>query len=86
MEAVKIEKYPNLSDSKVSWYLVKRDGVVVGLLEKWRDTRTETHPWKAWGLVPKSAPVATPNPFHGAFYKADGYKTAAVNAVLANAV
>ena len=28
-------------------YLVKRDGVVVGLIEKYRNTRTEHHPWKA---------------------------------------
>jgi hypothetical protein len=28
-------------------YLVKRGGNVVGVVEKYPDTRTEKHPWKA---------------------------------------
>lgn len=29
-------------------YLLKCNGTVIGTLEKYRDTRTEHHPWKAF--------------------------------------
>lgn len=57
-------------------YLVKdQDGNVVGLLEKYPNTRTDRHPWKAflgYGMTLK---------FLGAFYPEDGGRDAALGAV-----
>jgi hypothetical protein len=69
-------------DRKVSTYLVTVDGRPVGLLEKWRDTRTTTNPWKAF-LLDGSASPPRPNTMLGAFYAADGGREAALAAVVA---
>ena len=54
-------------------YLVRRGGVVVGLLEKYPDTRTEKHPWKA--LRPYTGEMV------GCFYPEEGGKAAALMAL-----
>ena len=73
---------PNRDSKRESAYLVHVNGVVVGFVTKYRNTKSEKHPWKAFGLVPTGAPITTCNPYYGAFYGVDGYKDAAVNAVV----
>lgn len=34
--------------SKCDSYMVKAEGKVIGFLDKYRNTKTETHPWKAF--------------------------------------
>lgn len=83
---VTLEKRKQFPGSqKFAEYLVRADGVVIGLVTKFHDDRWTTHPWKALGLVPRGAPITTPNPFLGNFFKADGGKQAAVAAVVAHA-
>lgn len=48
VKELKIELNAPISRPDVKHYLVRREGTVVGLLEKWRNNRTDTHPWKAW--------------------------------------
>lgn len=51
----------------------------VGVLTKFKDTRTEKHPWKAFvGVGERIRHI-------GAFYPEDGVKEAALEAVLASA-
>jgi hypothetical protein len=53
-------------------YLVFRGADVIGMLEKYRDTRSERHPWKAfWGTGEKVS-------YLGAFYPEDGGRAAAL--------
>jgi len=48
-------------------YLVRNEnGLIIGMLEKYRNTRTETHPWKAFQSF------GAQREFLGAFYAADG--------------
>jgi hypothetical protein len=51
-------------------YLVKRNGVVIGLLEKYPDSKYEKHPWKA--LLPYSGEMV------GCFYPEEGGKASAL--------
>ena len=60
-------------------YTVKKDGVIIGLLEKYNNTRTEQHPWKAFKGHGGGCCVK----FLGAFYPAEGGKTAALAAIAA---
>jgi len=58
-------------------WLVMDGERIVGQLEKYNNTRTETHPWKAFsgtGFARK---------FIGAFYAEDGGKEAALEVILA---
>ena len=58
-------------------YKVMEGSEIVGLLEKYNDTRTETHPWKAylgWGMDTK---------FLGSFYPGEGGKPEAIRAIAA---
>jgi hypothetical protein len=58
-------------------WLVKDDnGNILGLLEKYNDTRTDKHPWKAF-----SGHGATCE-YLRAFYAEEGGKTAAIAAVV----
>lgn len=50
----------------------KGTGKRLGLLTKFKDTRSEKHPWKAYDSV---------GGFIGAFYHSEGGKRAALNAV-----
>lgn len=59
-----------------SLYLIRVNGRAVGLLEKYPNTRTETHPWKAFLGVGLKAD------YQGAFYAEDGGKKAALDAIL----
>jgi hypothetical protein len=63
-------------------FLVKADGRVVGMIEKYRNTRTEIHPWKAFSGVGMTAQ------YIGAFYPEDqrfSARSSAIQAVLAAA-
>ena len=77
---VKVELYRKSGGSQSpSVYLVKVDGVLKGRLEKFPNTRTDTHPWKAFAFQ-------NGDPMHadkvGFFYAADGGKKAAVAALV----
>lgn len=64
--------------------LVIRDGKAIGLLEKYRNTASETHPWKAFFYsVPPGPNVKTE--YLGAFYAAQGGKRAAIQAIIKQA-
>jgi hypothetical protein len=65
--------------SKETVLLVRVDGVLVGLLTKFRDTRTVKNPWKAYAAVGHASKRI------GSFYASDGGKLAALAAVLAAA-
>jgi hypothetical protein len=54
------------------------DGKEAGLITKYRNTRTEQHPWKAWLGVGESCR------HHAAYYPAGGGREAALNAVVRN--
>lgn len=67
-----------------SRHLVRRDGVAIGLLERYRNTSTDTHPWKAFFyIVPPGPKVQTE--YLGAFYQPQGGKRAAIQAILKRA-
>jgi len=53
------------------------DGREIGLLTKYRDTRTEWHPWKAF------AGIGMSSRFLAAYYPSEGGKDAALAAVVA---
>ena len=59
---------------RASVYLVKKgpggDEMIVGMLEKYRNTRTETHPWKAF------AGHGATRSYLGAFYGPTGREDA----------
>lgn len=80
---VTVRKIDHISCKKEAWYLVEKDGKDIGMLVKWRDTRSDKHPWKALGPLP--ATPATPRPFLGAFYPEDGGREKATQAILDNA-
>lgn len=55
-------------------YLVKDEmGRDIGMLVKWRNTRTDRHPWKAFGPLVNSS---EPRKFLGAFYGPNGKRDA----------
>ena len=63
MTITKVFKAPKGS---ASLYLVKDDrGTPIGFLEKFRNTRTETHPWKAF----RFEGYEDRNHYLGAFYE-----------------
>lgn len=76
--SVKVESYRKARGSSPSVYLVRLDGRVVGLLEKFRNTRQDTHPWKAFG--PRNG--STQNLLLGVFYQEDGGRKAALEAII----
>lgn len=47
-ERVKVTKVRDARGARSAMFVVSLDGVELGLLEKYRDTRTDTHPWKAF--------------------------------------
>lgn len=58
-------------------YLVKDTyGAVIGMLEKYHNTRTETHPWKAFHSF------GMQRSFLGAYYTDEGGKSAAIKAIV----
>jgi hypothetical protein len=60
-------------------YLVKRaaggDEMIIGMLEKYNNTRSETHPWKAW------LGFGATRQYLGAFYAEEGGREAALSAI-----
>jgi hypothetical protein len=58
-------------------FLVKRAGTPIGLVTKFRDTRTTKNPWKAFRLD-GSAEQARPNTMLGAFYGPTGKREALI--------
>lgn len=82
MDGVKVTQVRKAKEKEMSaQYIVELHGRLVGVLEKYRNTRTETHPWKAFG-PPKTVPE--PNDFYGAFFGANG-KARALETVLGQA-
>jgi len=74
---VKIEEVPTtVVNRKWKQYLVKVDGNIIGLLEKWNNTKTEKHPWKAFKGHGKACS------FLRSFYPNEGGKDAAIMAVV----
>jgi hypothetical protein len=62
------EKVPQRHSPAV--YLAKCEDKVVGMLEKYKNTRTDTHPWKAY----KGS--GAERVYLGVFYGKTGYKDA----------
>jgi hypothetical protein len=72
-----VEQVRKAGTGTAALFIVKNEaGKVIGLLEKYRDTRHETHPWKAFIGVGMNAK------YLGAHYGPTGKKDA-LNAVLA---
>lgn len=72
---IAVEMERKAKEGSPALYLVRRGEVLIGLLEKYPNTRTDTHPWKAysgWGHRAK---------FLGAFYANEGGKAAAIRAI-----
>lgn len=44
---MKVEQIRKAEGAQPALYLVKKDSYIIGQLEKYRDSRYETHPWKA---------------------------------------
>lgn len=76
-----------LIDKATTWspalYEVHQDRVLLGFLEKYRDSKYETHPWKA--MVPAFVGGRRPmvGDMIGVFYAHEGGKQAAIKALLA---
>ena len=51
-------------------WVVRRNGNDIGLLEKYKDTKDETHPWKAFRGIGMACR------YEGAFYGKDGREQA----------
>ena len=70
---------------KETLYKVEDKGVWVGFLTKYPNTRTETHPWKAFGVkhIPASPPQV--GEYYGAFYEKDGGQKAAIKKIVKEA-
>lgn len=69
--------------SNPSRHLVRRDGCPIGLLEKFRNTSMDTHPWKAFFY--SSLPPAAITEYLGAFYRWQGGKRAAIQSIITRA-
>ena len=80
MSDITVEQYSKAAKGSVAVYLVKRAGNVIGTLQKYADTRTDKHPWKAFDYNPKR-PANVPAECLGMFYAADGGKQAAIAAI-----
>jgi hypothetical protein len=70
---VRIEWVGSKATGHPDVYIVRNEnGLIIGMLEKYRNTRTETHPWKAFQSF------GAQREFLGAFYAADGGQKAAL--------
>ena len=67
---------PTQKRSGLTVTLVKSDGNPIGLLEKYRNTRTDKHPWKAFKGIGKECT------FLKSFYPEEGGKDAAILAIV----
>ena len=75
-ERVVLEQVKKASSGSPAMFVVKLDGAEIGLLEKYRDTRTDKHPWKAFAGIGHAAR------FLGAWYEGAAGRIRARNAVL----
>jgi hypothetical protein len=78
IELIQIRK---ASKGQPAGYMVKMAGRVIGFLDKYRDTRTETHPWKAFAA--KFNPATGGFQYAGeiafkCFYRHEGGQPAAI--------
>lgn len=73
---MKITKIPESSNKQYNLYSVEVNGTIIGLLEKYKDTRTDKHPWKAFKGIGKNCA------FLKAFYPEEGGKEAAIKEIL----
>ena len=75
----RIEAIPDVQNAKSRSYRVFRDNVFLGFLEKYRNTQTETHPWKAF--APRFVPGQHPQfgTYLGAFYAGKNAAIAALD-------
>ena len=75
---MKIETVRKASKGSPALHLLKNEeGVIIGMLEKYRNTRTEQHPWKAFlGVGERTA-------YLGAFYNLTNFdgKQEAINLI-----
>jgi len=79
--AGRIELEKQFVQGGFTYYLAKKDDVVLGYLRKGKDTSTETFPWQAF--LPKfvsGRPPQVGKPI-GSFYEEDGGKKGAINAL-----
>jgi hypothetical protein len=78
---VKITAQKRFRGDKETWSIVEVDGVYAGYIRKFRNTRSMTYSWQAFGWP---ANRTTPASVLGEFYKKNG-KQLAIDAVVANA-
>ena len=71
-----LEQVRKATSGRAAQYLVKQDGLVLGLLEKYRDTRIEQHPWKAFRGVGVACTYLR------SFFPNEGGKQAAITAIV----
>jgi hypothetical protein len=78
---LKVKAIPGPAGRKWTDYLVTdANGRDVGVLVKWRDTRTDKHPWKAYGALDhyEVGSSVVGREFLGAFYPEDGGRASAL--------
>ncbi len=46
--ALQLERVKSAGKGSAALYLVRENGAIIGMVEKYRNNKTETHPWKAW--------------------------------------
>ena len=71
-----IEQIYKSKDGQPALFLVKIGETIIGQLEKYNDTRSETHPWKAF------AGTGETRKFLGSFYPEEGGKAFAIRAIV----
>ena len=77
INGLKIELEKISSSPHLARFLVKDErGLPFGLIEKFKDDKFTTNPWKAFQGIGMSCK------YIGAFYREDGYKDAAIKAVV----
>jgi len=84
IETIKISS----GNSKLTAYMVKAGGKCIGFIEKWKNTRTEENPWKAYGARYNTAVQGyqyAPENFFATYFEKNG-KDISISALLANAV
>lgn len=66
------------NNGKANFHIIYVTGQIIGFLEKYPNTRTETHPWKAFGKKMVDGRPQVDGDKFKAFYAEDGGKAAAV--------
>ena len=81
-----IEK-TTMPGDREQFYLVKAGGMLIGFLSKFKNTRTETHPWKAFGMkwnpgLHGTQGFIVDGSQFATFYEEEGGKKAAIEKVM----